>query len=177
MGQGAERARKPILYTGQHNSQMIRERLTVQVRLSATQTSRYHSPDSSPRTRACVAAIAAGEKCCERCQRDGLRARGVAPGGFAHQIAGTAEVTPVGGGPSLVQELATVKDLRARRLREYYVDYRRTVPAELPPGQYTMRVTLREPGTGRSASRTLGFSIVPEPEGVAATPRDAAPAP
>ena len=110
------------------------------------------------------------------CEVDGVHHEPV-PGGFQTRIAGGMEIIPEGGGRPVAEPFGTADVVAHRRRRDYFINYSKRLPANLPPGRYTVRVTLRDALGDRTASRGVPLVIVDgrdpatEPAaGVAATP-------
>ncbi len=122
----------------------------------------------------------AGDRVVIYCEVDGPHHEPV-PGGFQTKLAGRMEIIPEGGGPTLALPLDTAEETSARRRRDYYIAYLKELPRNLPPGQYTLRLTLKDVFTDQSASRATPLTIVKDRENdrnpVASTPREASQAP
>ena len=103
------------------------------------------------------------------CEVDGLHHE-LTPDGYQTRLAGRLEIVPAAGGPATILPLESAKETFPRRRRDYYIAYRKELPRTLAPGQYTLRVTLKDVFTDRSASRATALTIVRDD-------KDPAPAP
>ncbi len=101
----------------------------------------------------------AGEWVVIYCEVDGLHQEST-PDGYQTRLAGQFEIIPEGGGRSIVAPLEVAKETFPRRRRDYYMAYLKQVPQDLAPGAYTVRITLRDVFTDRSASRAIPLTIV-----------------
>ena len=90
---------------------------------------------------------------------DGLRQEST-PSGFRTRLVGQVEITPADGGPAiLARPLRPAEDLCHRRRRDYFVAAKLTLPENVRPGEYTLRVTWKDILADRSASREVAFTI------------------
>lgn len=64
-----------------------------------------------------------------------------------------------GGETRWSQELGTAEDVCRHRRRDYYVNYRITLPESLPPGEYSLTLTQNDEIAGRSASAAIPVTI------------------
>jgi hypothetical protein len=84
---------------------------------------------------------------------------------FRSVLESTIEIRPEDGEePVWRQHLGTAEDLCRRPRRDYYVNYRVTLPdaATLPPGTYHLRLIQKDTLTGATASRALTLRIEAE---------------
>jgi hypothetical protein len=58
------------------------------------------------------------------------------------------------------QALGTAEDL-CRRRRDYFVNYRITLPATLPPGHFELRLTQTDLVSDRSATLSIPLTVHP----------------
>ena len=92
---------------------------------------------------------------------NGLRHEAV-ESGFRTRVAAQVEIVPqTGGGAVLTQTLSPVEDRCRKRRRDYYVNSRVDLPANLPSGTYELHLTQTDTIAGRSSSRTFVFSVKP----------------
>ena len=110
------------------------------------------------------------------CEVDGLHHEPT-PGGFRTQLAGHLEINPEGGGPALALPLRSAEEVFPRRRRDYYIAYLTQIPRDLAPGQYTVRVSLKDVLADRTAGRGMPLTIVTGRDREAETPRELTPAP
>jgi hypothetical protein len=81
---------------------------------------------------------------------------------YRSRLTSRVEVLPPGGGePVWRHDLGPVGDLCRRRRRDYYVNYKLTLPESLPPGTYELRLIQDDLIAEASASRTLPLVIQP----------------
>jgi hypothetical protein len=81
---------------------------------------------------------------------------------YRSRLTSRVEVVPPGGGePVWTHDLGTVGDLCRRRRRDYYVNYKLTLPDALPPGTYELRLIQTDLVAETSASRSLPLVIQP----------------
>lgn len=92
---------------------------------------------------------------------EGLRAESDGPW-FRTRLSSSAEILPADGGePVWRKSLGTAEDACRRPRRDYFVNGRITLPDDLHPGSYQLRLSLDDLVSGRSATRTLPFTIQP----------------
>ncbi len=101
----------------------------------------------------------AGERVVIYCEVDGLHHE-TTSGGFQTRLAGRLEIIPEAGGPGIALPLETAEETFPRRRRDYYIAYLKELPRSLAPGQYTLRVTLKDVFGDHSASRGMPLTIV-----------------
>ena len=81
---------------------------------------------------------------------------------FRSRVSAQVELRPNdGGAPVWTHELGVAEDSSPRRRRDYYVNYRLDLPADLAPGRYDLLVTQTDLATRQSASRTVPVTILP----------------
>ena len=84
------------------------------------------------------------------------------PAGLSFRLIFTVAVlSSTGAEPIWRQSLGSADDLCRRRRRDYYINYRLTLPTHLTPGPYLLRLTQTDEVAGHSTSRTLPFTIQP----------------
>ena len=118
----------------------------------------------------------AGEWVVIYCEVDGIHQEPTS-NGFQTKLAGRLEVVPEAGGPGVAFPLDTAAEVFPRRRRDYYVGYLKELPRDLAPGRYTLRITLKDVLSDRSASRGMPLTIVKEREAGASTPHNPTPNP
>jgi hypothetical protein len=95
------------------------------------------------------------------CELSGLTYE-AADDGFRSRLASKVEVVPAGGGEAVwSQTLGTADDHCRRRRRDYYVNYRLSLPGSIPPGSYTLRLTQTDLLAGRSVSGAVDLTLEP----------------
>jgi hypothetical protein len=78
------------------------------------------------------------------------------------RLASRVEVVASGGGePLWTQPLGTADDLCHRRRRDYYVNYRITLPESLAPGSYELRLVQDDLVANHTATRAVSFVLQP----------------
>lgn len=95
------------------------------------------------------------------CEMAGLRYE---PEGRLHRsrLKTRVELVPAGGSePAWTHPLGTVEDLCRRRRRDYYINYRISLPGSLAPGSYELRLVQDDLVANRSATRGIALSIQP----------------
>jgi hypothetical protein len=95
------------------------------------------------------------------CEMTGVR---YAPdaGCFRSRLASRAEIRGAGGGELVwTGVLGTADDVCHRRRRDFYVNYRVTIPESLAPGSYELRLIQDDLIGSQSATRTVGLVIAP----------------
>lgn len=81
---------------------------------------------------------------------------------YHSRMASSVDLVPLGEETPLWHvTLGTAEDTCSRRRRDYYVNYRLTLPETLRPGPYQLRLTQKDELAGRTTSRTLSLTIVP----------------
>jgi hypothetical protein len=107
------------------------------------------------------ATLKAGQALIVYCEMSGLK-YGADQGGFRSRLASRVElVARKGGRPVWSQDLGTAEDLCRHRRRDYYVNYRLTLPTSLSPGAYELRLTQTDLNSDRSVSSSLALEIRP----------------
>jgi hypothetical protein len=83
-------------------------------------------------------------------------------GRFRARLASRAEIRGAGAGELVwTGVLGTADDFCQRRRRDFYVNYRMTIPESLAPGSYELRLIQDDLVGGQSATRTVGLVIAP----------------
>ena len=81
---------------------------------------------------------------------------------FRSRLAATLELTPEGGDrPAWGEALGPAEDVCRRPRRDYFVSYRISLPATLPPGPYRLRLAQDDLIAGRSTARTIPLVVGP----------------
>lgn len=81
---------------------------------------------------------------------------------FHSRLASRVEILPAEGqDPVWKQSLGSAEDVCRRRRRDYFVNYRLTLPDHLPPGTYTLRLTQDDEIAGCSTSASTPITIQP----------------
>ena len=70
-------------------------------------------------------------------------------------------VAPGGGEPVWTQSLGTADDLCRHRRRDFYVNYRMTLPDGLAPGSYELRLIQDDLVAGQTTTRAMVLVIAP----------------
>jgi hypothetical protein len=108
-----------------------------------------------------VEALRAGQPILIYCELNGLRSVPSADG-FRSRISSQVEIVhKEGGDPVWSQALGMAEDLCRRPRRDYYVNYRMTLPANLAPGAYELRLTQTDLVADRSETAVLTLHIRP----------------
>jgi hypothetical protein len=106
-------------------------------------------------------ACKAGSPLIVYCEMAGLRYESHADA-FRSRLTSSVEVIPEGSpSPAWQLALGTVEDLCSRRRRDYYVNYRITLPKTLAPGSYELRLTQKDAIGDRTATRSVPLTIHP----------------
>jgi hypothetical protein len=93
------------------------------------------------------------------CEMSGLKYE-PAEDGFRSRLASQVELVPSGGGrPAWKHSLPTAEDVCQRRRRDVYVSHKITLPKDLAPGAYEIRLTQNDLISGRAASRSIALTI------------------
>ena len=105
--------------------------------------------------------IRAGQKVLIYCELGGLRSTPT-DDGYLSRLSSQVEIVHVGGGdPVWSQSLGIAEDRCRRPRRDYYINYRITLPANLASGAYELRLTQTDLTSDRVASRSLEFTVQP----------------
>jgi hypothetical protein len=105
--------------------------------------------------------IRAGQKVLIYCELAGLRSTPT-DDGYLSRLSSQVEIVHVGGGdPVWSQSLGIAEDRCRRPRRDYYINYRITLPANLASGAYELRLTQTDLTSDRMASRSLEFTVQP----------------
>jgi hypothetical protein len=111
----------------------------------------------------------AGQTVVVYCELDGLRYEPEPDGGRVRsRLESTVELRAAEGDRVVwSQSLGTAEDVCRRRRRDYYVNYRLTLPdaAALPPGAYRLRVHQRDAIAGNEATAEIPLTIAAPPNG------------
>jgi hypothetical protein len=93
------------------------------------------------------------------CEMAGLRYE-PHDGQFRSRLESRVEIVPeTGGDPVWQQSLGSADDLCRRRRRDYYVNYRLTLPASLPSGTYQFRLVQKDLLAQREASKAVRIAV------------------
>lgn len=98
------------------------------------------------------------------CEMEGLSFEPVAAGGFRSRLAATLEIRDAAGEtPRWTLDLGAAEDLCRKRRRDFYVNYRVTLPGPetLPPGAYRLALVQRDELSGKTARREVPLTVVP----------------
>ncbi|GIW87932.1 MAG: hypothetical protein KatS3mg108_2256 [Isosphaeraceae bacterium] len=105
---------------------------------------------------------------------EGLRAEELAEG-FRTRLESTIELVPATGGQAVwTRPLGMAEDLCRRPRRDYFVNARLELPAQLRPGNYLLRLTVHDALAGTHALRELPVTLqtVPDRAGSGVTQAD-----
>ena len=81
---------------------------------------------------------------------------------FRSRLASTLDAIPEDGGePVWSQSLGVADDPCARRRRDYFVSYQLTLPKSLAPGNYRLRLTLKDLAAGGTATESIPIVVRP----------------
>jgi hypothetical protein len=81
---------------------------------------------------------------------------------FHSRIAGQVEIRTAKGDKTLwSRPLGTAEDFCSRKRRDYYVNYRVTVPKTLAPGAYQLRLTEKDLNSDQTTSLAIPLILVP----------------
>lgn len=95
------------------------------------------------------------------CELNGLQSREV-DGLHRARLASRVELVAEGrSAPAWQADLSTEEDRCRRRRRDFFVSYRLTVPTDLAPGRYKLRLIQTDEVAGRTAVGTLAIAIRP----------------
>ena len=115
-----------------------------------------------------------GDRVVIYCEVDGVHNEPTS-GGFQTKLAGRMEIIPEAGGSPIILPLETAGETFPRRRRDYYIAYLKELPRSLAPGQYTLRLTLKDVFSDQSASRAMPLTIVKGKPVDASTPHELVP--
>jgi hypothetical protein len=108
-----------------------------------------------------AAACRPGHSVIVYCEMDGLRYEPEGPLQRS-RLSSRVEVVASGGGePLWTQPLGTADDLCRRRRRDYYVNYRITLPESLAPGSYQLRLVQDDLVAKHTATRAVSLVVQP----------------
>jgi hypothetical protein len=80
--------------------------------------------------------------------------------GFHSKLESRAEIVSDRGGATVwKQSLGTAEDTCRHRRRDYYVNYRLTLPGSLPKGSYQFRLIQKDLLAGRETSQSLAIAV------------------
>ena len=95
------------------------------------------------------------------CEISGLRYEPMSEG-FQSRLTSRAEIMRTGGNdPVWAQELGLAEDVCRIPRRDYFINYRIPLPSTLSPGEYQLRVTQSDVVSGRDATATVAFRVIP----------------
>jgi hypothetical protein len=95
------------------------------------------------------------------CELEGLRYEPQGPMRRS-RLSTRVELVPARGGePAWSQDLGTAEDVCRRRRRDYYVNFRITLPPTLPPGDYELRLSQADEVAARSVAATIPMTVAP----------------
>jgi hypothetical protein len=95
------------------------------------------------------------------CEMAGLRYN-ADDGGHRSRLASRVElIARKADRPVWMQDLGTAEDVCRRRRRDYYVNYRLTLPATLHPGHYELRLTQTDLNGDQSVTSSLPLEVRP----------------
>jgi hypothetical protein len=77
------------------------------------------------------------------------------------RLASRVEIVGSGGEPVWTQSLGTADDLCRHRRRDFYVNYRMTLPDSLAPGAYELRLIQDDLVAHQTTARTIALVIAP----------------
>ncbi len=107
------------------------------------------------------AAVKPGQALLVYCEISGLRYEKRSEG-FKSQMTSKAEITLASGGqPVWTRALGSAEDNCRLPRHDYFVNYRIPLPTSLAPGDYHLRLTQRDLLSGRDATATVSFHIIP----------------
>jgi hypothetical protein len=107
------------------------------------------------------ASLRPGQTVIVYCEMSGLRYAPV-EGGYRSRLESRVEIVSRNEKRSIwSQDLGTAEDICRRRRRDYYVNYRLTLPTEIPSGSYELRLTQTDLNGDRSVSATLPLEFRP----------------
>ncbi|GAC1448957.1 MAG: hypothetical protein NVSMB9_32600 [Isosphaeraceae bacterium] len=107
--------------------------------------------------------VRAGQSLLVYCEIEGLKYE-EGSSGYTSRLSSELELVREGSTkPIWSRSLGNAEDLCRRQRRDFYVNYRFTLPGEstLPPGPYTLRLTQTDQVSGHKVSATVDLSIVP----------------
>ena len=106
-------------------------------------------------------ALKAGQPLIVYCEMAGLRYN-ADDHGYRSRLASRVElVARKADRPVWMQDLGTAEDVCRRRRRDYYVNYRLTLPATLHPGPYDLRLTQTDLNGDQSVTSSLPLEVRP----------------
>jgi hypothetical protein len=95
------------------------------------------------------------------CEMTGMRYASDGPS-FRSRLESRVEIRAAGGGaPVWGGVLGTADDVCRRRRRDFYVNYRVTIPESIAPGSYELRLIEDDLVGGQSASRSVALVVAP----------------
>jgi len=102
----------------------------------------------------------AGQSLVAYAEVDGLRHESTSAG-FRTRLSGQVEiVTEDGGSLVLARPYGPAEEVCRQRRRDYFVPYKLVLPRTIPPGNYRLRLIVKDLLADRSTSREVGFAIV-----------------
>ncbi len=104
-------------------------------------------------------ALVAGSHLLLYCEIEGVRDEEDSQG-YRSRIASSLAILPASGGDAVWQfDLGNAEDHCQRRRRDFFVNYRVTIPPTLPPGEYQIRLVQKDMLASREASRSLPLTV------------------
>ena len=93
------------------------------------------------------------------CEVEGLRDEETTEG-FRSRLGATVAILAKGATDAVwTGDLGIAEDICRRRRRDFFLSYRLTVPADLPPGTYEVRITNKDLLAGRDATRSVELVV------------------
>ena len=106
-------------------------------------------------------ALKAGRSVLLYCEVSGVRYE-PADEAFHSRLAAKVELSPADGGEAVWSEtLDAAEEFCRRRRRDYYVNYRITLPTTLAPGDYRLRLSLVDQISGQPATAEARLTLAP----------------
>lgn len=106
-----------------------------------------------------TSAVASSQPILLYCEIEGIRDE-ECPGGVRSRLASVVSIEPAEGGAALWREdLGVAEDLCERRRRDFFVNYRLTIPAGLAPGEYRIRLDQTDLLADRHATQTVPLTV------------------
>jgi hypothetical protein len=102
----------------------------------------------------------AGQSTLIYCELSGLKSE-VEDGEYHSRLSSRVEIVKSGDESPIWSEQLARKDRCRRRRRDVFVNYRFTVPSDIPPGDYEVRLTQTDELTGRSVAAAIEVRVLP----------------
>ena len=103
--------------------------------------------------------LAPGQMVLLYCELEGVREE-AEPGGVRSQISSSVAILAANGDEPLWRfDLGSAEDHCQRHRRDFFVNYRVTIPENLAPGNYRIRLAQKDLVADRSAERTVTFTL------------------